>query len=37
MNVFEGKLISKEIKIGIVASRFNEFIHQSFCLAHWMG
>ena len=26
MNVFEGKLISKEIKIGIVASRFNEFI-----------
>ena len=26
MNVFEGKLISKDIKIGIVASRFNEFI-----------
>lgn len=26
MKVFEGKLVSKEIKIGIVASRFNEFI-----------
>ena len=26
MNVFEGKLVSKEIKVGIVASRFNEFI-----------
>ena len=26
MNVFEGKLVSKEIKIGIVAARFNEFI-----------
>lgn len=26
MKTFEGKLISKEIKIGIVASRFNEFI-----------
>ena len=26
MNTFEGKLVSKEIKIGIVASRFNEFI-----------
>ena len=26
MNVFEGKLASKEIKVGIVASRFNEFI-----------
>lgn len=26
MNVYEGKLISKEIKIGIVAARFNEFI-----------
>ena len=26
MNVFEGNLISKGIKVGIVASRFNEFI-----------
>ena len=26
MKTFEGKLVSKEIKIGIVASRFNEFI-----------
>ncbi|ADL05712.1 6,7-dimethyl-8-ribityllumazine synthase [Lacrimispora saccharolytica] len=26
MNVFEGKLVSKEMKIGIVAARFNEFI-----------
>ena len=26
MKTFEGKLVSKDIKIGIVASRFNEFI-----------
>ena len=26
MKTFEGNLISKEIKVGIVASRFNEFI-----------
>lgn len=26
MNVFEGKLVSKEIRVGIVAARFNEFI-----------
>lgn len=26
MNVFEGKLISKEMRVGIVAARFNEFI-----------
>lgn len=26
MNTFEGKLVSSDIKIGIVASRFNEFI-----------
>ncbi|WP_101696699.1 6,7-dimethyl-8-ribityllumazine synthase [Clostridium minihomine] len=26
MRVLEGKLVSKEIKIGIVAARFNEFI-----------
>ena len=26
MNVFEGKLISEGIKVGIVAARFNEFI-----------
>ena len=26
MNIFEGKLVSKDIRIGIVAARFNEFI-----------
>ena len=26
MKVYEGKLVSKDIKIGIVAARFNEFI-----------
>ena len=26
MNTFEGKLVSKGVKIGIVAARFNEFI-----------
>ncbi len=26
MNVFEGKLVSKDIKVGIVVARFNEFI-----------
>lgn len=26
MNVFEGNLISEEIRVGIVAARFNEFI-----------
>lgn len=26
MSVFEGKLVSKDMKVGIVASRFNEFI-----------
>ena len=26
MKTFEGKLVSKKIKVGIVASRFNEFI-----------
>ena len=26
MKTFEGKLVSKEIKVGIIASRFNEFI-----------
>ena len=26
MTVFEGKLVSEDIKVGIVASRFNEFI-----------
>ncbi len=26
MKVFEGKLVSEKIKIGIVAARFNEFI-----------
>lgn len=26
MKVFEGKLVSRDIKIGIVAARFNEFI-----------
>ena len=26
MNVFEGKLVSKEFRVGIIAARFNEFI-----------
>ena len=26
MNIYEGKLVSDKIKIGIVAARFNEFI-----------
>ena len=26
MKTFEGKLVSKEIKVGIVVARFNEFI-----------
>ena len=26
MKIFEGKLVSKSIKVGIVAARFNEFI-----------
>ncbi len=26
MKVYEGKLVSKDLKVGIVASRFNEFI-----------
>ena len=26
MNIIEGKLVAKNIKIGIVAARFNEFI-----------
>ena len=26
MRTFEGKLVSKDIRIGIVAARFNEFI-----------
>lgn len=26
MNVYQGKLLSKKIKVGIVAARFNEFI-----------
>ena len=26
MNVFEGKVVSEGMKVGIVAARFNEFI-----------
>ena len=26
MNTLEGKLVSRDIKVGIVAARFNEFI-----------
>ena len=26
MKILEGKLVAKDVKIGIVASRFNEFI-----------
>jgi 6,7-dimethyl-8-ribityllumazine synthase len=32
MNVFEGKLVSKDIKVGIVAARFNEFITSKLLL-----
>ena len=28
MNVFEGKVVSEGMKVGIVAARFNEFIVQ---------
>ena len=30
MSVFEGKVVSENIKIGIVAARFNEFITSSY-------
>lgn len=26
MRIFEGKLVSKDIRVGIIAARFNEFI-----------
>lgn len=26
MNIYEGKLVSEDIKVGIVAAHFNEFI-----------
>ena len=26
MNIFEGNIVAKDVKIGIVAARFNEFI-----------
>ena len=26
MRIYEGKLVSKDVKIGIIAARFNEFI-----------
>ena len=26
MKIYEGKLVSEDIKVGIVAARFNEFI-----------
>lgn len=29
MKTFEGKLVSKQIKIGIVAARFNDLSQQS--------
>lgn len=32
MKIYEGKLVSKEIKVGIVAARFNEFITYGFFL-----
>ena len=31
MNVVEGKMVAEGIKIGIVASRFNEFIVSKLC------
>ncbi len=30
MKTFEGKLVSQNIKVGIVAARFNEFITSNF-------
>ena len=29
MNILKGNLVAKDLKIGIVASRFNEFILQN--------
>ena len=30
MKTFEGKLVSQNVKVGIVAARFNEFITSNF-------
>ena len=35
MKVFEGKLVAENIRIGIVCSRFNEFIVSKLLAAHW--
>ena len=34
MKTFEGKLVSQNIKVGIVAARFNEFITSKLLLRH---
>lgn len=31
MSVYEGKLVSNDMKVGIVAARFNEFIVAKCC------
>ena len=36
MNVFEGKVVSEGMKVGIVAARFNEFIVSKLVQAHRM-
>lgn len=36
MNVFEGKVVSEGMKVGIVAARFNEFIVANWWQAHRM-
>ena len=37
MNVFEGTYVSKEIRVGIVAARFNEFIVGRRSRLMWHG
>ena len=34
VNILEGSLIGTGIKVGIVVTRFNEFIHQNFLAVH---
>ena len=36
MKTFEGKLVSQNIKVGIVAARFNEFITSKLLSGAWM-
>ena len=36
MKSFEGKLIAQNIRVGIVAARFNEFITSRLLAGQWM-